>query len=125
MLTMGGLFILVITAGAAPAHHDFGPQRDWGTVQLPRSVPMFQVSSEADVVDISAVRDRIHASRKAGIISKHEARALRREASVLERHAELYGRDGYSDTERAELQARARYLADAAYHPAQAGTGGK
>ena len=76
-------------------------------------------------VKLDEVRERIHDAREAGAISRREARQLKREAAVLSGHAELYGRDGLSDSERNELDTRALYLMDAANPPPPraAGTG--
>jgi hypothetical protein len=73
------------------------------------------VSEPGFARDLDDVRNRIRQARKSGLITKREARQLRRETYVLERHAATYSRGGYSDSEREELNARSRYLSDAVF----------
>jgi hypothetical protein len=60
---------------------------------------------------------RIESARDGGRLPPREARRLDREAGAVARLARLYGRDGLSPSERAELEARARYLRDAVNRP--------
>lgn len=110
---------LLVTLGmAAPASAGFAASRHYGSVPVPRA-PVFVEVPSAPMVRWGAdeVRERIHDAREAGAISRSEARQLKREAAVLSGHAELYGRDGLSDSERHELDTRALYLMDAANPP--------
>lgn len=60
--------------------------------------------------DIRDARERIDRSRDNGSLSKQEARTLRREARQIDVLADRYGRDGMSDAERRELEARLQIL---------------
>lgn len=125
MSLAASLSILVVAAGSAPAHRDMAiHQSSSNTGPPPWSVSVSATPGPGYGGQLDEARDRIRAARKAGIISKHEARQLRREADVIERHAELYGRDGLSDAERTELETRALYLGDAAGHHPATGVGG-
>ena len=61
--------------------------------------------------DSRHLRHRIERARDAGLISRREARQLRRQVGLIATHAGSYGRDGLSASERAELELRARALA--------------
>ncbi len=71
--------------------------------------------------DLARLRDRIDARRDAGELSRQEARALRREARQIETLTERYGRDGFSDSERREIDMRTQALYGLAGAPATAG----
>ena len=60
--------------------------------------------------EIRHVRNRIERAREGGVISRREARRMRREARAIERLAYIYGRDGLSASEQRELEARSRIL---------------
>ena len=60
--------------------------------------------------DLEEARDRIKQQRESGAISKREAKALRRQAGLIDALAERYGADGLSDPERRELELRAEVL---------------
>ncbi len=60
--------------------------------------------------DLEEARERIKQQRESGAISKREAKALRRQAGLIDALAERYGADGLSDPERRELELRADVL---------------
>ena len=62
--------------------------------------------------DLRETRERIARGRDDGALSKSEARALRREARQIASLAELYSRDGLSDSEKRELDMRTQALKD-------------
>ena len=53
------------------------------------------------------LRDRIGRAREAGLITRREARRLHRQADRIAGRAHIYGRDGLSSSEQAEIRARA------------------
>jgi hypothetical protein len=67
--------------------------------------------------DVRDIRQRVEDAHDNGVISKREARQLKREARLIGRLERRYGRDGLSMSERKELEARARYLRDAVNRP--------
>lgn len=60
--------------------------------------------------EMRQVRGKIHSARESGLISRREARQLRREARAIERLESVYGRDGLSQSERRELETRTLIL---------------
>lgn len=67
-------------------------------------------SARYDTVD---VRDAVRAGRRAGTLSRREARGYRREAGVIDSLAERYAADGQvSDAESRELNLRSAVLRD-------------
>lgn len=114
-LRAGSACFLASLCMAAPASAGFSSSGHYGSVPSPRAPVFVEVPADPAVRwGADEVRERIHDAREAGAISRREARQLRREAGVLSGHAELYGRDGLSDSERDELDTRALYLMDAA-----------
>jgi hypothetical protein len=103
-------FLLLLSAAAPAAaqivgHHVYGP--------VARPSPFLgdsRLPSPSPRSDVRDVRERIDAAREAGRISAREARQLRREANLIARLGERYGRDGLSDSERQELEVRAAAL---------------
>lgn len=73
--------------------------------------------------DVRDLRQRVDRARESGAISRREARRLDREARLIRRLAARYGRDGMSASEKAELEARSRYLRDAVNRPRAGGSG--
>ena len=61
---------------------------------------------------VGDVYDRIDDGRRAGRLSRHEARQMRREAALIDTLGERFGRDGLSDTEAQELAVRTAILRD-------------
>lgn len=107
------LFCLLAVALAAPAGAQIAARHEYGPVPLanpflPDSrLPGPPLGKELRDIDRSIAR-----AREAGRLSGREARRLDREARAVGRLARLYGRDGLSPSERAELEARTRYLRD-------------
>jgi hypothetical protein len=87
------------------------------SVPQPRSPVFLETTGPTFTWSSDEAFDRIRDSRRAGQISRAEARQLRREVQVIERHAEIYGRDGLSESERNELHARTLYLMGLANAP--------
>ncbi len=75
--------------------------------------------------EVRGVREDIEAGRKAGQLSRSEARALRREGRRIEATSERYGRDGYSDAEIAMLRSRTEALRSATVMKRTQGLQGK
>ena len=67
--------------------------------------------------DLRDIDNRLERRRDAGALTKSEVRRLRREQRVIRSLARRYRRDGLSESERSELDARARYLRDAVNRP--------
>ena len=56
--------------------------------------------------ELASLHDRIDRARDSGLISRREARELRRETRIIGRLAFSYASDGLSASERAELENR-------------------
>ena len=112
------LVCLLAFALAAPAAAQIAGKRDYGPVPaaspfLPDSrLPGPPLGKELREIDRSIDR-----ARDGGRLSGREARRLDREARAIGRLARLYGRDGLSPSERAELEARTAYLRGAVNRP--------
>lgn len=107
------LFFLPVLALASPAGAQISGRHDYGHV--PASSPFLADSRLGGPGFGKELRDidrRIDRARDSGRISGRQARQLDREARAVGRLARLYGRDGISPSERAELEARAAYLRD-------------
>jgi hypothetical protein len=63
--------------------------------------------------DVRQIRKQVDRARESGALTPREARRLKREARLIGRHARLFARDGLSESERRELEARSFYLRDA------------
>ena len=115
---------LLAFAIAAPAAAQIAGKRDYGPVPtagpfLPDSrLPGPGIGREVDDLE-----DRIDRARDSGALTRREARRLDREARAIGRLERRYGRDGLSQSERAELENRARYLRDSINRPARNGGG--
>lgn len=113
------LFASILLAfAAAPAQAQIAGKRDYGPV--PVSSPFLEDSRLPGPKVGKQLRDidkRIDRARESGRISGREARRLEREARAIGRLARLYGRDGLSPSERAELENRAAYLSDSVVRP--------
>jgi hypothetical protein len=59
------------------------------------------------------LRQRIDRAREAGLITRREARQLRRGANVVASHGFAYGLDGFSNSELVELESRMRAIESA------------
>lgn len=104
---------ILLALAAAPAAAQIAGKRDYGPV--PASSPFLEDSRLPAPKVGRQLRDidkRIERARSSGRLSGREARRLEREARAIGRLARLYGRDGLSASERAELENRAAYLRD-------------
>jgi hypothetical protein len=109
---------LAAFALAAPAGAQIAGKHDYGAV--PASSPFLgdsRLPGPGIGREVSDIKSRIDRARDNGALSHGEARRLNREARAIGRLATLYGRDGLSPSERAELEARANYLRGAVSLP--------
>ena len=60
--------------------------------------------------DLADLRQRIERGRRSGMLSRSEARQLRREVRLIGHLAYRYGGDGLSASERAELESRSQFV---------------
>jgi len=60
------------------------------------------------------IDERIEQGRDNGALTKREARKLRQQSARVEDVAERYGRDGFSESEKREIEARTRILQEQA-----------
>ena len=110
---------------AAPAAAQIAGKHDYGPVPLANPfVDDSRLPGPGLGKELRDIDRRIDRARDSGRLSGREARRLDREARAIDRLARAYGRDGLSPSERAELEARARYLRDAVNRPRQSGRGG-
>ena len=103
--------ILLTTVIATPAGAQIVGRHDYGYTPPPN--PLLDGSQPARPTPRSEVRDlrgRIDAAYVSGHISRRDARRLTREAGVISSLAHRYGRDGFSEAERRELETRAHLL---------------
>ncbi len=103
---------------ASPAAAQIAGKRDYGRV--PAASPFLDDSRPPGPAVGKQLRDvdrRIERARDSGQISRREARRLEREARAIGRLARLYGSDGLSPSERAELENRTHYLRDSVASP--------
>jgi hypothetical protein len=108
---MRAIACLVLLLAAAPAAASIAPKREYP--EVPKRNPLAGTSrlpGPGIHRDLDDIRDRIEDRRERGEISRREARQLKREARIIEHSAYRYGRDGLSESERSELEARALYL---------------
>ena len=91
--------------GGLPGIVERGPP---GSTRVP-GIVQIRVREIDPVVrsDLRDAREQIERRRENGELSRREARKLRREVRRIARISERYGRDGYSEGERRELQVRA------------------
>lgn len=116
------LLALTCVLAAAPASAQIAGKRDYGPVA--RADPFLGDSRLPGPALGKALRDidrRIGNVRAGGRLSGREARRLEREVRAIGRLARVYGRDGLSPSERAELEARAAYLRDSINRPRRGG----
>ncbi|HYJ83287.1 MAG TPA: hypothetical protein VEW26_10660 [Allosphingosinicella sp.] len=116
------LLFLLAAAASATASAQIVGKRDYGPV--PASSPFLadsRLPGPAIHREVSDLEGRIERARESGALSRNEARRLEREARAIGRLARLWGRDGLSPSERAELDNRAAYLRDAVNRPARSG----
>jgi hypothetical protein len=115
---VASLCFLAALAAAAPARAQFVGRHDYGPVDVP--APFIGDSRQRGPGvgrELRDVRHLIQAEREAGILSKSEARHLKREANAIEALAERDDRQGLSSSAQDELEARTHYLADAVARP--------
>jgi hypothetical protein len=72
--------------------------------------------------EVRELHDRVERARDGGQIARGEARQLKREARLIGRLGERYGRDGLSPSEQAELRNRIHSLGSAIYAAAGRGS---
>lgn len=109
---------LAAVAPGAPATAQFAQPHTYGPVSTPN--PFIGDSRQRGPSlgrELHAIRERIHEEREAGILSRHEARELRREANAIAELADRYDGQGMSQSARDELEARTQYLRDAVSRP--------
>jgi len=107
------LFLALLAVAAAPAGAQIAGKRDYGPVPVASPfLPDSRLPGPGIGREIRDIEGRIDRARDRGDLSGREARRLEREARAIGRLARLYGRDGLSPSERAELEARANYLRD-------------
>ena len=103
--------IFLALALAAPSGAQIVGRNDYGPVGTPNpfigdsSLPGPGIGRE-----LHHIRQRIERARESGAISRREARQLNREARLIGSLAVRYGAHGLTQSERAELQARANFL---------------
>jgi hypothetical protein len=112
------LLCLLAFALAAPAAAQIAGKHDYGPVPVASPfLPDSRLPAPPLGKELRDIDARIERARDGGFLSGREARRLEREARAIGRLARLYGRDGLSPSERAELEARANYLRDAVNRP--------
>jgi hypothetical protein len=114
----------LLAFAAAPARAQIAGKHDYGPV--PVSSPFLEDSRLPGPglgKELRDIEGRIESARDSGALSRGEARRLEREARAIGRLGRLYGRDGLSPSERAELENRAAYLRGAVGLPPRTGGG--
>jgi hypothetical protein len=113
--------LILLGAGlalAAPSAAQIVGRRDYGPPRPPeRFVPDSRLPSPSPRQETNDLRRRIERAQDSGALSHREARQLRREARQIDRLARRYARDGLSQSERAEIETRARVLRDSVNRP--------
>ena len=115
-------YCLLALALASPASGQIAGRRDYGPVPTANPfLPDSRLPGPPLGKDLRDIDRRIDRARDSGRLSPREARRLERETRAVGRLARLYGRDGISPSERAELEARAAYLRDSVARPRPGG----
>jgi hypothetical protein len=118
-------FTLCALVLSAPAQAQIAGKRDYGPVPVSSPfLPDSRLPGPGIGREIRDIEGRIDDARDSGTLSRGEARRLEREAHSIGRLARIYGRDGLSPSERAELENRANYLRDSVGR-LRSGTAGK
>ena len=107
--------LILAASTAVPAGARIVGRPDYGPVQ--RSNPFIgdsRLPPRGVGREAHKIGERVRRARDNGLISRREARQLRREARAIERMAARYGADGLSPAERSELELRAQALSAAA-----------
>lgn len=113
---------LVALVPTAPAGAQIAGKRDYGPVPMASPfLPDSRLPGPGVGREVRELKGRIDRARDRGDLSRSEARRLEREARAIGRLARLYGRDGLSPSERAELEARTNYLRDSVGRPRRGG----
>lgn len=114
--------LTLLALAAAPVGAQIAGKRDYGHV--PVSSPFLgdgRGSGPGLGKQLRDIDKRIQSARESGRLSGRDARRFEREARAITRLARMYGRDGLSPSERAELEARANYLRDSVGKPRRGG----
>jgi hypothetical protein len=109
---------LLLVLAAVPAAAQIAGNHDYGPV--PVASPFLEDSRLPGPGIGRRLRDidrRIDRARESGRLTSREARSLEREAMAIGRLARVYGRDGLSPSEAAELDNRANYLSGSLGRP--------
>ena len=107
LIFASALFLALPAAAAAPFVA--------GPVPVPQPMPGITDRGTLPTLpspghQLGEARERIKAGRARGELTKREARALGRDAVMIERLADRYGADGLSSSERRELDMRTEVL---------------
>ena len=106
-------FALFATA-PAEARISGGTASPWPT-PLRQPFPVHPSSTPSLGGQVDKLENKVERARENGLISRGEARQLRRDARLIDRLGHRYARDGLSQSERAELQNRIHRLDGAIY----------
>jgi hypothetical protein len=119
-------FLALLAFAAVPAGAQIAGRHDYGPVPVSSPfLPDSRLPGPGIGREVSDLQDRIDDARESGALSRGEAHRLGREARAIGRLANLYGRDGLSPSERAELENRTNYLRDSIDRPAPSGRRGR
>lgn len=103
--------LLVVLSLCAPAAAQIAGRRDYGPGgQFDPFLPDSSLPGPSAADEVGHIRKQINRLRDSGVLSRREARQLRREALRIGYTAHRYSRDGLSASERAELRARTAAL---------------
>ncbi|MGZ8282911.1 MAG: hypothetical protein ACXWUN_08170 [Allosphingosinicella sp.] len=119
MIRRAALCLILLTPGVAtPAASQIVGSRHYPPVSVSNPfLPDSRMPGPAVWQEAQFLHRRIDRARDGGLISQREARRLHRETRGIVYRARHYGRDGMSDSERAELAAQARIVSDAVALP--------
>lgn len=113
--------LALVSVLAAPADAQIAGKRDYGPVPSSSPFPAdSRLPGPAIGREVREIEGRIGHAVDSGLLSRRDARRLEREARAIGRLARVYGRDGLSPSERAELENRANYLRDSVGRPRSA-----
>jgi hypothetical protein len=106
--TVIALFVAIPTL-SVPAGAQFVPRRTYPPVAAANPfLPDSRLPGPGAWREVGFLRDRIGRASEAGLISRREARRLRRQTDRIAERSLIYGRDGLSSFEQAEIESRAR-----------------
>ena len=113
-----------LALAAAPAAAQIVGTPAYDPVPPPaRFLPDSRLDGPGIGAELRHVRRGIEQARESGLISRREARQLRREARLIGALAHRYASDGLSAAEQGELELRARHLRSAIGRPQPRGAG--